>query len=148
MHIAFYKASGNIYDWLIRIWTGPYLLQPARYSHCELVFSDGVCISASPRDGGVRAKHIDLVPDSWDLVDIPTTSEEEAFIRLWAESFLGRPYDWIGIFFSEFLHLGIQSPQAEYCSEFCGRALAQAGKLPAYRRRYLSPQALYDLLTS
>lgn len=133
MQIAFYRAPDNIYDWLIRFWTGPYLLLPARYSHCELVFSDGICISASPREGGVRAKRIELDSASWDLMDIQATPEEEAFIRWWAESHLG---------------LGVQSPEAEYCSEFCARALDQAGKLPAYRRRHLSLQRLHHLLAS
>ena len=55
MRVAFYKGEGNFFDKLIRWWT------KSSYSHCELIFSDGIFFSADPRDGGVRYKNI--VPD-------------------------------------------------------------------------------------
>ena len=55
MQIAFYKAKfGNFTDKIVSAFT----FSP--YSHCEMVFSDGICASASLRDGGVRFKYINL----------------------------------------------------------------------------------------
>ena len=64
MKLAFYKGREDLYDRLISWWTrGP-------YSHVELVISDNYCMSSSPKDGGIRFKHIDLRPDHWDLVEL------------------------------------------------------------------------------
>jgi len=65
LKFAFYKASGTATDKLIRLASG------SKYSHVEFVMADGLCISASKRDGGkVRAKAIVLDPARWDIVEI------------------------------------------------------------------------------
>ena len=55
MKLAFYKAKhGTKIDKIVAAAIG------SEYSHVELVFSDGICFSASPRDKGVRFKTINL----------------------------------------------------------------------------------------
>ena len=76
MKVAFYKDRTQFLDSLIAWWTrGP-------YSHIELVFErDGknLCASASPRDGGIRLKEIELDPNHWDIIEIEGYDEEKAF---------------------------------------------------------------------
>lgn len=67
MKLALYKSTRpglpGLYNRLVRWWTD------SEYSHCELVFSDGMCGSSSWLDGGVRLKRIELDPDHWDVID-------------------------------------------------------------------------------
>ena len=59
MKVALYKGPAK--DWRHKVahWA-VCVATRSPYSHCELVI-DGVCWSASARDGGVRGKVIDLV---------------------------------------------------------------------------------------
>jgi hypothetical protein len=63
------------------------------YSHVELVIN-GVCCSASPRDGGVRFKRIDLASGKWDVIDVPGHSEARAWD--WFCRHNGHAYDYAG----------------------------------------------------
>lgn len=69
MQAAFYKATRpgwqGIYSRAVRV------IDRGPYSHCELVFSDGMSGSASYIDGGVRLKRIDYDPAHWDFVELP-----------------------------------------------------------------------------
>lgn len=115
IYLAAYKGKGTLFNRLIRLWTR------SKYSHCELVMPDGRWLSASGRDGGVRAKRIELDLEHWDLFPLP-----------WASAFLintlfkhhrGKGYDWLGIFFSQLLPMAIDSKRRMFCSEFCAAAL-------------------------
>ena len=64
------------------------------YSHCELVFSDGLSASASWMDGGVRFKRIGYNPAHWDFIDLPDAAEP--FARDWFRANEGAPYDLMG----------------------------------------------------
>ncbi|KRC30693.1 hypothetical protein [Acidovorax sp. Root217] len=92
MRAAFYKVVRpgvqGIYSRLVR-WVdrGP-------YSHCELIFSDGMAGSASWMDGGVRLKRIDFDPAKWDFIEIPDHLEPAA--RAWFEQHKGEGYDLLG----------------------------------------------------
>lgn len=90
--LALYKATRpgwqGIYSRLARwIDGGP-------YSHCELIFSDGLSGSASFIDGGVRLKAIDYDPAHWDFIELPASMEAQA--RDWFEQHQGAGYDLIG----------------------------------------------------
>jgi hypothetical protein len=67
----------------------------SRYGHIELVI-DGVCYSASFRDGGVRAKVIADLETSghWDLFRI-SADRDLALARFGADG--PKPYDWLGM---------------------------------------------------
>ena len=60
VQLAMYKAKGDLFNGLIRWWTG------SQYSHCELVVR-GVCYSSTIRDGGVRAKVMALLDNRMNL---------------------------------------------------------------------------------
>lgn len=98
MKLAFYKAKkGNWWDKLIAIWSyitsfGKY----GRYSHTEIVFSDNISFSSSPREGGTRFKHIEFKPEHWDFIEIDPKGQEEN-IRSWCRSQSGKDYDTFGI---------------------------------------------------
>lgn len=92
MKLACYKGTRpglrGLFNVMVRWWlSGP-------YSHCELVFSDGVCASSSWMDGGVRFKAIDLDPAKWDIFDI---NGDEQAARQWFEQHAGQPYDVLGL---------------------------------------------------
>lgn len=92
MKAAFYKATRpgwqGIYSRAVRV------IDRGPYSHCELVFSDGMSGSASYIDGGVRLKRIDYNPAHWDFIDLPDAAEPYA--RDWFERNSGAPYDLMG----------------------------------------------------
>jgi hypothetical protein len=59
------------------------------YSHSELVFSDGQCFSCSWLDGGARFKAIQLRPEHWHIIDVPS-DYQEAITRQWAQAMVDR----------------------------------------------------------
>lgn len=132
MKIAFYKGKGNFFNWLIRKWDG------GKYSHCELVFSNGFSASASYRDGRqVRAKVIEFNPEHWDFINVPTELEGGALTFL--EETNGKPYDLVGQI--RFIVAPLTgSKEGYWCSEWVAAAL---GMPEAWR---YSPNSLYAAL--
>lgn len=118
---AFYKSTPagfhGIYNRAVRWWTH------SPYSHCELVFADGVCGSASFMDGGVRFKAIDLNPDHWDIVELPAALEPAA--RAWFQEHAGQPYDLPGN-----LHFLIGAVADDKGKWFCSESIAAALGFP------------------
>ena len=120
MQIAFYKGPAKgLTNKLGRLLVCLGTL--SRYSHCELVIQ-GVCYSASARDGGVRGKVIDLASGHWDVVDVPG---DEAAALAWFRQHEGERYDWMGVlrFVAPFLR---QRPGKWFCSEAVAEALGVA----------------------
>lgn len=120
MKIAFYKGTlRGRYGWFSRLarWA-----DQGRYSHCEVVFSDGLCASASWYDGGVRFKKIAFNSINWDIVELNFTPEAEAKVRAWFQRHEGRPYDLRG-------SLGVvcrpfgQGRRGWFCSEAVAAAI-------------------------
>lgn len=96
MKLAFYVAkTGNIVDRITSIVTW------SKYSHVEIVFSDGICFSASPRDKGTRFKTINLNSGHWDIYNINEDIHEES-VRQFCYSIEEIPYDYIGAIGSGF----------------------------------------------
>ena len=138
MKMIFYKGKGTWIDRLIRWWTG------GKYSHCEIMFSDGLCFSSSSRDKGTRFKEIDMQFGHWDIVELhDVTIEEEDKIREWCKSKEGKPYDYLGllgfVFFADF-----DDKKKYYCSEICLKAMEIIGRI-SYEKR-VSPTYMRDLL--
>lgn len=118
MKAAFYKATRpgwqGIYSWLVRkVDRGP-------YSHCELVFSDGMSGSASWVDGGVRLKAISYDPARWDFVELPDHLEPAA--RQWFEDHKGEGYDLLGNLRFVFWMVR-ESAKDWFCNEADGAAI-------------------------
>jgi hypothetical protein len=92
MKVAFYKSTRlglrGIYNRLVRGW------ECGRYSHCELIFGDGLSASSSFEDGGVRFKRIEFHPDRWDIIEVPWA--DELFARAWFIRNEGKAYNIIG----------------------------------------------------
>lgn len=137
MRAAFYKATRpgwqGLYSRVARaVDRGP-------YSHCELVFSDGLSGSASYIDGGVRLKRIDYDPEHWDFIELPAHLEPAA--RAWFEQHQGEPYDLPGNL--RFVWWMVRdAPQGWFCSEAAAAAL---GLREPWR---LGPNGLAALLLS
>lgn len=113
MKIAFYIAyHGDIYDWLISLVTF------SKYSHCEIVFSDGMCASSSIRDGGVRFKKIDLTDGKWDVFTI-LDEYDEAVVRQWFIDNDGDIYDLRAAIASAF-GIDLLREDRKFCSQACG----------------------------
>jgi hypothetical protein len=121
MKIAFYKAfqgKATKLDKAIAI------LTVGKYSHVELVFSDGLCFSVSPRDKGTRFKKINLDNGAWEVIDIPMLDKTEGVIRSISESLVGCKYDYIGALFS-ISPVCIQKDKRYFCSELAANLLHQ-----------------------
>lgn len=118
LRAAFYTATRpglpGIYNRLVR-W-----LDRGPYSHCELIFSDGMAASSSFMDGGVRFKYIEFDPVHWDFVPLP--DDLEAAARIWFEDHQGQAYDLWGN--ARFL-LGLLRDSSDkwFCSESIAAAL-------------------------
>lgn len=123
--LALYKGPPHD-DWVhtlshygIRVWTW------SKWSHGELVI-DGVCWSASARDGGVRPKQIDLTSGRWDVFELDLSEDEVTRALAWFLLHEGDGYDYrnIGRFVAPFLG---QDEDRWVCFEALGAALGMAG---------------------
>lgn len=118
MKAAFYlgrkaeNPSSKMFDWLVCAWT------KSPYSHCELVI-DGVCYSSSKRDGGVRAKEIDLKSGHWHVLEIG--GDKSAALK-WFQGNSGARYDVAGLF-GFVLPFRTHNLNRWFCSEACAAAL-------------------------
>lgn len=130
MKIAFYNAKfGGSWDKLISLVTF------SKFSHCEIVLSNGECWSSSYRDNGVRCKFINL-GDHWEVYDLNGNFDEGA-IKYWFQLHDGDKYDVKGAVASLF-HIGLSSENKKFCSEVCAMVL---GIDPA-----ITPQRLFKKL--
>jgi hypothetical protein len=116
--IALYKGHGNLFNKLIRFW------DQGKYSHCELVFSDGKSASATFRDGRqVREKEIVFDDANWDFINLPAELEPAA--NEFLQQTRGMPYDLVGQ--SRFMFAPWHGVKKSYwCSEWCAAALGMS----------------------
>lgn len=105
------------------------------YSHVELVI-DGICYSSSLRDGGVRAKRINLYPHWWRVIPIEWASAD--FAKGFFESHLGAPYGYADLIGQHVVRLPWHDPNGWICSEICAAALELS------RPHQFSPGSLVD----
>ena len=129
--VAFYKAPGNMRDKLIRLFTW------SKYSHVELVIRDRY-YSSSVRDGGVRAKYMEIDEDTWEYVDVDI---DYMYVEELFRSTEGMKYDYMAIWLSQIIPLGVHSEEKYICSEWVASAL----KLKDAQK--YSPQDVYEYVT-
>ena len=121
--LAFYKSEyGNWLDKLIAWWTRPNfwkLLDYKSYSHVEMYFSNGLCFSSSPRDGGTRWKKIGDIETSgkWDFLEFPHMDEEKLIGE--CSSRMGLSYDYWALFFNFLIDINWEDKKKWFCSEIC-----------------------------
>ena len=131
-YIAFYKATGTWIDRLICWWTkGP-------FSHCELVVN-GLSMTSSMRDGGVRGKRIDFSETSWTL--IPVKWADTSFIQAYFMITLGEEYSVRSLILDQIINSQTTDEKASFCSEWCATAL----QIPS--PCIYSPNTLHKLVT-
>lgn len=133
MKVAALKGTG-IADRLIQLWTW------SKYSHCELVFSDGVTFGSTlkpPMKTSFSQKVYN--PALWDLIDINVPPEKEALIRMFCEKQAGKEYDWKAIFLSQILFLRKEDPDKWICSEVCVAAFQKASYCAGLKPCTVSP---------
>lgn len=114
----------DVLGYLVAFWTDrkPQRRLPSGrpwVSHVELVI-DGQCYSSSLRDGGVRAKQIDLNKPHWRLVPVPWADAELALQQF--ERFKGRPYGYADLLAQHVLRLPVDA-RGLTCSELVARML-------------------------
>ena len=128
MKIAFLKGT-DIADMMIKFWT------MSKYSHCEMVFSDGHIIGSSTAPPFKVTKQYfnsqPVYPADWDVIEINVTPQEEALIRKFAEEQIGKAYDWSGIFFSQVIPIKVQDGSKWFCSELCVASMQVVPRLAA-----------------
>lgn len=127
--LAFYYGCGG--DWrAVMVDQAIRAVTRSRYSHVEMIAgkaSTGAlhwCISASPRDGGVRAKRIYLRPDHWDLVHVRA---DPVRARAAIMTHAGAPYDLVGALASP---LRLPFPVGPRDWLFCSEIVAATLRLP------------------
>lgn len=111
---AFYCKRGDWVDGVIRWRTS------SPFSHVELVV-DGVCLSSSGRDGGVREKAIALESGDWVLVALPWA--DVAQVMGFFANTRGCGYDWLGVLVGQAASFSVQDKGRWFCSEWCAAAL-------------------------
>lgn len=135
---AFYKGTRpgaqGLYSRAVR------LIDGGKYSHCEMVFSDGISASASFLDGGVRFKKIEYSAENWDFVELPALLESHA--RQWFVDHEGEGYDLVGnLRFLAPLRWLPDCPWRWFCSE------AMAAAINLYNPSRLGPNGLHAILS-
>lgn len=99
---------------LVAFWT------KSEFSHCELEV-DGECYSSSIRDGGVRAKRIDLLARHWHVINLPWA--DPLRIRLLYQETRKHRYGWLDLIGSQIFNARRQDSGRWFCSEWCAAAL-------------------------
>lgn len=119
--IAFYKGTrpglAGIYSYGVRFIT------KSIYSHCEVIFSDGMSASSSFSDGGVRFKEIEYEPERWDIIELPSANEDA--VRKWFKDHEHAKYDLLGNLHFIFGFIGNSNGKW-----FCSEAIAEALDIP------------------
>jgi hypothetical protein len=144
MKVAFYKGTRpglqSIFSVVARFCTR------SKYSHAEIVFSNGDSASSSYIDNGVRIltgeKRIDFSNGKWDLVEFDPAKfgKTERQILDWFDISEGQPYDLFGMLSCAAPIFG--NNDGEYmCSESIAHAL---GFSDAWR---YSPPLLHSVLS-
>jgi hypothetical protein len=140
--IAFFKARhGSLIDWLIDLCT-----ERRGFSHCELVFSDGVFFSSSGEDGGCRFKQIKPDPRHWEIYDFNLSIEAEERLRDECQLLvLNRvKYDWTGVL--GFVIPMRAEPRRLFCSECLVYLLQKIGMFQRLKRSKVSPSDLWQIM--
>ena len=140
MKIALYRYEyGGLIDRLINAFSFR-----GGFSHAELVFDSGKCFSSSAQDRGTRFKGIELKPDRWELIDVPTTEREEDTVFEFCRRQLGKKYDWRGVF-GMILPLHCDMKKRLFCSETVVAALQQIGRFRNSEPWRVSPNGIWQI---
>jgi hypothetical protein len=141
MQLAFYRDGTTLLDWVVRLGTW------SRYSHCELIFSDGKWCSSSANEGGVYLRNY-RPTGHWDYIDVSGLVDEDS-ARYYVEALVGMKYDYLGV--ARFVIPWLKHDlERWFCSELCAYTLMVSGfPVPSGRDAYIySPARLYKVLSA
>jgi len=143
MKIAFYKGNGSFMDRLIKWWT------KGKYSHTEVIFEHNVSFSITGRSPYCgRFTIIDYKPENWDIVDVLVFDEKLGLLK--AKELEAKPYDWIGILFSQIFPFKLHLRDSYFCSEASLEILKYADPFNTnwdkYESNLVSPNLLYKII--
>jgi len=139
-----FSASILPLSWLIRLWC------MSSVSHVQFEFSDGVQIFPSVEVGKTvltRNKYY-----TWEYpIEMNISTQQEKIIRAWAESQIGKPYDYTAL-----APFNVLIPRSKkywrddsywMCSEFCAYGLELIGvNLFSDTEKKIKPSDLYKHL--
>jgi hypothetical protein len=141
--VAFYKGQETLSDKLVSWWTN------SKYSHVEIIIGDN-WITSHPTDGVRKILNEQIYLDCWDFIRIPThnCNTIDNIVNKYIDEQLGLTYDWIGIIFSQFIKLGIDSNTKWFCSEFVTKILQLylITEVLDVKPNKVNPGYLYNLL--
>ena len=124
LHLASYKGTQpgwkGLVNRAIRFFT------KSIYSHSEICLGDPFngpveCLSSVGTEGGVRIKTMQLNPEKWDVIALPSVSDG-AFWHFLADN-AGRPYDLVGCVRSVLPFVSREHPDRWFCSEVCATVI-------------------------
>ena len=152
---AFFKAKhGGLFSRGITLRTGGPHSHVEFYLPSDYVVEEGTgiirpqCFSSYEGDGGVRWKHINLYEGWWDLLEFEVDIETVKQVVAWANSQVGKSYDWAGImgFVNPWRKGG--DPGRWFCSEICAEIALRLKLVSNFTKRTdkISPRDLFEVL--
>jgi len=118
----------------------------SKYFHVEMIIGEK-WISSSPEVGAVYIHKLKPITDkNFDYVNIIIPTEKVIDMMYFAESQVGKEYDWKGIFLSQTIDMNIENKNKWFCSEIVSEMLKIGGidlELPSNQ---YSPGDLYRII--
>jgi hypothetical protein len=140
LEIAFRKAEPSLSSKIIRWWI------KSPYSHCELVFSNGLTFSAYIEEYRTCFKNKEHLDSEWDYITLPMSIENEYKIYQFCLKETDCKYDIIGLVFTQIIPLSFENPYWWFCSEVCTAALQANNMLLGIVPHETDPGELYKLV--
>ncbi len=136
-----YSLYDKIKIKLVNYWT------KSKYFHSEFVIGDS-WISAET-DGIISYPlHPFSVRYDYIFIDIPISTYHKLKIFEFMENQVGSEYDWVGIYLSQFISLGINATDKWFCSELSVRLLQLCllDEVSEVQPENISPKELFNIL--
>ena len=111
MVILAFQDDGTKVSSLIKWWT------KSDFSHCEIII-DNYWISSGPR-GGAYIQKLRPLTDKYIYVNVSVQQDKIHEALYFAFCQIGTKYDWLGIFFTQFIKMNAQNEDKWFCSEIC-----------------------------
>ena len=119
----------------------------SKYFHIEMIVKND-WISTNPDVGAVYITPLHNLNDHYDYVDVKMHGANVKKMVKFAQSQLGKKYDWKGILLSQTIPLNIEDKDKWFCSEIVAEMLEQGGyKLSKPSNQY-SPEDIYKMVTT
>jgi len=130
------KLTANLIKWRTH----------SQYFHVEMIVGDK-WISTNPEAGAVYIHELLPLNDNYDYFDIKIHGSKVKKMMKFAESQVGKKYDWKGILLSQTINLAIDDKDKWFCSEIMAEMLKSSGYLNTSKdSNQYSPETIYQLV--